>query len=296
MGPAPYASSPFSSILTHPLLQMSKCVHWHSLYAYNHKCLSPVQCTPQPYKAFLLAAFTADLPPDPDPNQVHSQEIEPMWLLCVLFFLILWMTSSSYCSVFVVWVWFVFVFEVWGFWVLGLFYWVLMYCFVFLLTRNKGQDSFSFSLWISLPNNSQYSKTQQIKWNSNKVGYDINVWLRINETSMLEVAQVVFVQRAIVSMQKLRMPDTWVGIGICMLTSWEVKPAVQEDQTHDGTNSGSVCCQKHPWSVLVSWPNLRGTAVMVGPISSNWRLSPGRGTTDTPLKNRIYLDTQKLYI
>lgn len=122
------------------------------------------------------------------------------------------------------------------------------------------------------------------------------MWLRINETSMLEVAQVVFVQRAIVSMQKLRMPDTWVGIGICMLTSWEVKPAVQEDQTHDGTNSGSVCCQKHPWSVLVSWPNLRGTAVMVGPISSNWRLSPGRGTTDTPLKNRIYLDTQKLYI
>lgn len=231
----------------------------------------------------------------PDPNQIHSQDIELMWLLCVLFFLILWMTSSSYCSVFVVWVWFGFGFGVWGFWVWGLFYWVFMFCFVFL-TKYKGQDSFSFSLWISLPNNSQYSRSQQIKWNSNKVGYDMNVWLRINGTSVLEVAKVDFVWRAVVSIWKLWMPDTWVEKGICMLTSWVVNPAVQEDQTHDGTNWGSVRCQKHPWCVLVSWPHLRETAVMLGSISSNWRLSSGRGITDNPLKRRIYLETQKLYI
>lgn len=206
----------------------------------------------------------------------------PLWLLC---------PSSWFCGwshqLIVLFLWFWFGFHLglglgfgvlglgFGFWIVLLGFYVLFH-FVLFLTRNKGQHSLSFSPWFPIPNDSQCSKTVQMKQNSNKVGSDKNMCLRVNGTSRLEVAEVAFAQRAIVSMWKLWMPDTWVGIGICTLTSWEVKPFAPEDQTHDGTNSGSVCYQRHPWSVLASWPHLRGTAVMLGTISSNWQLSSGR--------------------
>ena len=169
----------------------------------------------------------------PDPTRIRSPEIEPT-VAAVLWFLILWMISwSSYCFVSVGWfglVWFGLVWVwvwVWvlGFGVLELLCWVFMFCFglVWFLTRNKGQDSLSFSPRFPLPND------QQMKWNSNKVGCNVNMSLRVNGTSMLEVAMVVFILRAMVSTWKLWVPDTWVGVGICTLTSWEVKPVVQED-------------------------------------------------------------------
>lgn len=134
------------------------------------------------HKSFLLAAFKADLPTDPRPYPSSLTGNGAHCGCCALL-------PDSVDDLIKVLFCFCGFSSVWGFefWVLGfgfldfgvvlLLGFYVLFRFVSFLIRNKGQDSLCFCPRSPLRKDSQSSKTQQMKWNSNKVGYNMNMCL-----------------------------------------------------------------------------------------------------------------------